>query len=80
MTKKLAGKGCSGWKMAGVLLTVARGDGSRLSDQQGVRTIGRRGPLGRDNRAGLFAILTPPRTSGFSCSRVELPLLTHMRC
>jgi hypothetical protein len=33
VTKKLAGKGCSGWKMARVLLTVARGDGGRLSDQ-----------------------------------------------
>jgi hypothetical protein len=30
MTKKFAGKGCSGWKMVGVLLMVARGDNSRL--------------------------------------------------
>jgi hypothetical protein len=27
-----------------------------------------------------FAIPTSPRTLGFSCSRVELPLPTHMRC
>jgi hypothetical protein len=53
VTKKFAGKGCRGWKMAGVLLTVARGDGGRLSDQRGVGTVGRRGPLRRDDRAGL---------------------------
>jgi hypothetical protein len=29
--KKLAGKGCSGWRMAGgIFLTVTRGDDSRL--------------------------------------------------
>jgi hypothetical protein len=45
---------CSGWKMAGaIFLTVTRGDGSRLSDQQGVRTVGRRGLMGRDDGAGL---------------------------
>jgi hypothetical protein len=32
---------------------VIRGDGGRLSDQRGVRTIGRRGPLRQDDRAGL---------------------------
>jgi hypothetical protein len=30
-----------------------RGDGGLLSDQRGVRTVGRCGPLGRDGRAGL---------------------------
>jgi hypothetical protein len=39
--------------MAGVLLTVARGDSGRLSDQRGVETVGRRGLMGRDDRAGL---------------------------
>jgi hypothetical protein len=37
----------------GMSLTVIRGDGDRLSDQRGVRTIGCRGPLGRDDKAGL---------------------------
>jgi hypothetical protein len=32
---------------------VTRGDGGRLSDQRGVGTAGRRGPLGRDDGAGL---------------------------
>jgi hypothetical protein len=36
-----------------VVSAVTRGDGGRLSDQRGVGTAGRRGPLGRDDRAGL---------------------------
>jgi hypothetical protein len=32
---------------------VTCGDGDRLSDQRGVRTVGCRGPLGRDDRAEL---------------------------
>jgi hypothetical protein len=40
--------------MAGeVFLTTTCGDGGRLSDQRGVGIAGRRGPLGRDDRAGL---------------------------
>jgi hypothetical protein len=40
VTKKLA----RGWRMAGgVLFTVTRGDGGRLSNQRGVGTAGRRG-------------------------------------
>jgi hypothetical protein len=37
----------------GVVSAMTRGDGGRLSDQRGVGTAGRRGPLGRDDRAGL---------------------------
>jgi hypothetical protein len=57
VTKKLAGKGMAG----GVFLTVTRGDDSDrlghgddvLNDRREVGTAGRRGPLGRDDRAGL---------------------------
>jgi hypothetical protein len=37
----------------GVVSAMTRGNGGRLSDQRGVGTPGRRGPLGRDDRAGL---------------------------
>jgi hypothetical protein len=37
----------------GVVSAMTRGDGGRSSDQRGVGTAGRRGPLGRDDRAEL---------------------------
>jgi hypothetical protein len=48
-----------------------------LSDPRGVRTIGCRGPWDETIEPDWFAKPTSPRTLGFSCSRVELPLLTH---
>jgi hypothetical protein len=36
-----------------VFLTATCGDSGRFSDQRGVGTAGRRGPLRRDDRAGL---------------------------
>jgi hypothetical protein len=39
VTKKFAGKGCSGWKMAGGMFhTVTRGDDSRLCHGDDVST------------------------------------------
>jgi hypothetical protein len=37
----------------GVVSAMTHGDGGRLSNQRGVGTAGRHGPLGRDDRAGL---------------------------
>jgi hypothetical protein len=66
VTKKFAGKGCSGWRMAGgIFLTMTRGDGDRLSDQRGVGTVGRRGPWDETMEPDWFAKPIPPRTSGF---------------
>jgi hypothetical protein len=54
VTKKLAGEGCSGRRMAGgIFLTVTCGDGGWLSDQRGVGTAGCRGLMGEADRAGL---------------------------
>jgi hypothetical protein len=47
VTKKLAGKGCSEWRMAGeVFLTVTRGGGSRLCHCNDV-------PVYRDRRGSM---------------------------
>jgi hypothetical protein len=47
VTKKLAGKGCSGWRMAGtVFLTVTRGGGSRLCHGNDI-------PVYRDRRGSM---------------------------
>jgi hypothetical protein len=51
--RSLPGRVAVGGRCPGVLLTVARGHGGRLSDQRGVGTVGRRGPLGQDDGAGL---------------------------
>jgi hypothetical protein len=46
-------------------------------DRRGKGVAGCRGPKDKTMEPDGFAMPTPPRTSGFSCSRVELPLLTH---
>jgi hypothetical protein len=51
-----------------------------LSDPRGVRTVGCHGPWDEMIEPDWFAKPTSPRTSRSSCSRVELPLPTHMRC
>jgi hypothetical protein len=59
----------------GVLFTVTRGDGGRLSNQRGVGTAGCRGPMGRDDRAGLVRYADSLRVSRL---RAEPPPLTHV--
>jgi hypothetical protein len=86
----------------GVVLTVIRGDGSRLchgddvlvyrdrrgsmkesrsflevlwscsGDRRGIGVAGYRGPWDKTMEPDCFAMPSPPRTSGFSCSRLSL--------
>jgi hypothetical protein len=51
-----------------------------LGDRRGKGVAGCRGPWSKTMEPNGFAIPTSPRTLGFSCPRVELPLPTHMRC
>jgi hypothetical protein len=76
MTKEFAGNGCRGWKMAeGIIPTVTCGLARRSMRNRSCWMFGdlRKKPIGPD----WFAMLIPLRPSGFSCSRVELPLLRH---
>jgi hypothetical protein len=50
---------------------------SCLDDRRGIGAAGCRGPWDETIEPDWSAMLTPPRTLGFSCSRVELPLLMH---
>jgi hypothetical protein len=49
-------------------------------DRRGIGAAGRRGPWDKTMEPDWFAMLTPPRTSGFSCSRAKPPLLTQVCC
>jgi hypothetical protein len=64
----------------------ARSEGSRAflevlwscsDDRRGIGAAGCRGLWNETMEPDWFTMPTPPRTSGSSCSRVELPLPTH---